>query len=62
MATNRETGKTAPDGTPDPSIFSTPDDPVGRYKWVLQLQLWCVKLTTRRPMAFTSDIFGVNTN
>ena len=25
----RETGKTAPDGTPDPSIFSTPDDPVG---------------------------------
>ena len=23
------TGKTAPDGTPDPSIFSTPDDPVG---------------------------------
>ena len=24
-----KTGKTTPDGTPDPSIFSTPDDPVG---------------------------------
>ena len=24
-----KTGKTAPDGTPDPSIFSTPGDPVG---------------------------------
>lgn len=24
-----ETGKTAPDGSPDPSIFSTPGDPVG---------------------------------
>jgi len=23
------TGKVAPDGSPDPSIFSTPDDPVG---------------------------------
>ena len=23
------TGKVAPDGTPDPSVFSTPDDPVG---------------------------------
>ena len=23
------TGKTTPDGTPDPSIFSTPGDPVG---------------------------------
>ena len=25
----RKTGKVAPDGTPDPSIFSTPGDPVG---------------------------------
>ena len=24
-----KTGKTTPEGTPDPSIFSTPDDPVG---------------------------------
>ena len=24
-----KTGKTAPDGSPDPSIFSTPEDPVG---------------------------------
>ena len=24
-----KTGKTTPDGAPDPSIFSTPDDPVG---------------------------------
>ena len=24
-----KTGKTTPDGTPDPSIFSTPSDPVG---------------------------------
>ena len=26
---SRETGKVAPDGSPDPSIFSTKDDPVG---------------------------------
>ena len=26
---SRETGKVAPDGSPDPSIFSTEDDPVG---------------------------------
>ena len=26
---SRKTGKTAPDGSPDPSIFSTEDDPVG---------------------------------
>ena len=25
----RKTGKTTPDGAPDPSIFSTPGDPVG---------------------------------
>ena len=24
-----KTGKTTPDGKPDPSIFSTPEDPVG---------------------------------
>ena len=24
-----KTGKTTPDGAPDPSIFSTPEDPVG---------------------------------
>lgn len=29
---SRETGKRAPDGTPDPSIFSTPRDPVGIQK------------------------------
>ena len=26
---SRKTGKIAPDGSPDPSIFSTPDDPIG---------------------------------
>ena len=26
---SRKTGKVAPDGSPDPSIFSTPDDPIG---------------------------------
>ena len=29
MATSTGTGKVAPDGSPDPSIFSTPDDPLG---------------------------------
>ena len=29
MATSTRPAKTTPDGTPDPSIFSTPSDPVG---------------------------------
>ena len=54
-----KTGKTTPEGTPDPSIFSTSEDPVGIQVGTAIATLvrkvdhapprWCARLTTRRP-------------
>ena len=48
-----KTGKVAPDGTPDPSIFSTPSDPVG-IQVGRRLRRWYVGPTMHRlkPSAF----------
>ena len=55
-----KTGKTTPDGKPDPSIFSTPDSP-GRHPGRHGNQRrWCARPTTRRPRRSASAISGVN--
>ena len=45
------TGKVAPDGSPDPSIFSTPDDPVG-----IQVGTAIATLVRRRAHAPTARV------
>ena len=54
-----KTGKVAPDGSPDRSIFSFPGDPVGIQGREPPLRRWCARRITRARSSISPfDIYG----
>ena len=53
-----KTSKVAPDGSPDPSIFSTEGDP-SAFRSAPPLRPWCARSIIRRPKKSASAICGV---
>ena len=57
----RRTGKVAPDGSPDPSVFSTEGDPVG-IQVGTAIATWFVERTTSRLQPSVSGTSGDKAN
>ena len=59
---SRKTGKTAPDGSPDPSIFSTSKATRSVSRSAPPSRRWYARPTTRPPMRWASGISGGRRN